>query len=111
MTTITTTTNVEIIEIDQNNEMCQQIDNWSDGHWYGNFEEAGVSACYVAIENKIPIAFQTVNIDGLCIAIEVHPKYQRKGIARQLVEESNCWRPERNEHPSFWSKMQEEFGW
>ena len=80
--------------------------------WWSDFEEAGIEALFVAFDdNDSPIGFQTVDRDGLCVAIEVSEKYQGKGIARMLVEESGCWRPADNQCPDFWEKMAEEFGW
>lgn len=103
--------NIEIHTIDQDSEYAEQINNWSCGLWWGDFEEARIEACYVAFDGDSPIGFQTVNNDGFCTAIEVNPKYQGQGIASMLVEESGCWRPDRNENPEFWSAMKEKYGY
>jgi GNAT superfamily N-acetyltransferase len=79
--------------------------NWA-GLWWGDFEEAGVSRCYFAFEGDEVVGFQTVNGDGLCVAIEVKSAYQGQGIARSLVEESGCYKPERNECPEFWDNLE-----
>lgn len=80
--------------------------------WWSDFSEAGVEDCYVAFDEEGDVlGFQTINNDGLCIAIEVRPSYQGIGVASTLVEESGCWRPEQDENPDFWVAMQEKFGW
>lgn len=80
--------------------------------WWSDFEEAGIDRLFVAFDDEDDVVgFQTVNRDGLCVAIEVVESAQGQGVGRALVEESNCWRPDRNEHPEFWAKMEEEFGW
>lgn len=104
------TTTIEIHEIEQDSEVATQINSWS-ALWWPDFEEAGIDRCYVAFDGDFSIGFQTVDRDGLCTAIEVHPKYQGQGIATALVEESNCWKPDRNENPEFWAAMEEKFGW
>lgn len=104
-------TQIEVYEIDQDSEYAEQIDKWSCGLWWSDFEEADIKACYIAVKRDRPVGFQTVNSDGLCIAIEVDPQYQGQGIASQLIKESGCWRPDRNENPEFWSAIQENFGW
>lgn len=97
---------MEIVQISQNTEYAAQINEWSCGLWYPDFEEAGVEKCFVVLEdNGQPIAYQTVSPDYLCVAIEVAPDYQEKGIAWALIEESNCWKPERNECPEFWEAI------
>lgn len=87
------------------------ISQWSIGLWWGDFEEAGIERCYVAFDGDTPIGFQTVDGDGLCTAIEVHPDYQGKGIAAMLIEESGCYRPDQNENPEFWATMEERYGY
>lgn len=86
------------------------IREWS-ALWWGDFEEAGIERCYVAFDGDVPVGFQTVDGDGLCTAIEVHPDYQGKGVALALIEESGCYRPDRNENPRFWEKMEEKYGY
>ena len=102
---------IEIYTINQDSEYATQIDYWSCGLWWGDFEEANINACYVAFDGDRPVGFQTVNTDGLCTAIEVHPDYQGQGIASALVEESGCWQPDRNENKEFWATIEEKFGW
>lgn len=82
-----------------------EIEAWSI-LWWSDLEEAGVTSMFVAFDGDKPVGFQTVNIDGLCVAIEVKDDYQGKGIARELVEESGCIKPERNGHKSFWDRFQ-----
>ena len=106
---MTLITKIKIFEIGQG-EYSKQIKAWSCGLWWEDFEEAAISRCLVAIEGDIPVAFQTINGDGRCVAIEVHPDYQGQGIASALVEESGCYRPERNENSEFWAAMAEKFG-
>lgn len=80
--------------------------------WWSDFEEAGVDRLFVAFDDEDDvIGFQTINRDGLCVAIEVIESAKGQGVGRLLVEESNCWRPEQNECPEFWAKMAEELGW
>lgn len=102
---------IEIYTINQDSEHAAQIDSWSCGLWWGDFEEANIETCYAAFDGEKPVAFQTVNTDGFCTAIEVHPDYQGQGIASKLVEESGCWQPDRNENKGFWSAMEKKFGW
>lgn len=73
--------------------------------WYGNLKEAGVENVYLAFLNGEIVGFLTGNIDGLCVAIEVLPDYQGKGIGSALVKKSGCWEPEQNECAEFWGKM------
>jgi GNAT superfamily N-acetyltransferase len=102
---------IEIQAIDQDLKYTIEIDKWSCGLWWADFDEAGINICYVALQGDRPVGFQTINHDGFCIAIEVDAEFQGKGIASMLVEESGCWRPDRNENPGFWTAMKEKFGW
>ena len=80
--------------------------------WWSDFQEAGIDSLYVAFSDEDEvIGFQTVNEDGLCIAIEVIKSAQGQGVGRELVKESGCWKPDDNQAPEFWEKMSEEFGW
>lgn len=112
-TDTTAATKIEVYELDLDNDhrsLFEQINNWSCGLWWGDFEEAHIDRCYVAFTgDDTPVGFLTVNADGFCVAIEVHPDYQGQGIGLQLVEESGCYRPDRNECPEFWKKVQEKF--
>lgn len=99
------------IDSDLFEECISEIDSWSCGLWWGDFEEAGIERCYIAFDGDLPVGFQTINNDGLCVAIEVRPQYQGQGIASALVEESGCYRPDRNENPDFWAAMAEKFGY
>ena len=105
--------NIEIYEqneIEGFEEYALQIDTWSCGLWWGDFEEAGIERCYFAFDGDQVVGFQTVNFDGYCTAIEVHPKYRGQGIAWALIEESGCDHPDRNENPEFWSAIEKKFG-
>ncbi len=73
--------------------------------WWDDLDEAGVNSAYVAYLDGELVGFQTVNADGRCVAIEVLDEYQGKGVARALIEESGCYRPERNENPDFWGAI------
>lgn len=95
-------------DIEGFDEYAAEIDKWSS-LWWGDFEEAGIEHCYIAFDGDSPVAFQTVNQDGLCVAIEVKSEYQGEGIAGMLVEESGCYRPERDECPEFWIAMEEKY--
>ncbi len=92
-------------------DFSKKIDKWSCGLWWGNFEEAGIEKCYVAVEEKTgtPVGFQTLNIDHQTIAIEVHPEHRGKGLAFLLIEESNSTTPERDENHSFWESVKQKF--
>jgi len=80
--------------------------------WWSEFEEAGIERVWLAEDSQGDVVgFLTANADGLCVAVEVIPSAQGQGVARSLVEESNCWRPDRDENPEFWAKMADEFGW
>lgn len=50
------------------------------------------------------VGFQTVNLDGLCVAIEVIDDFLGRGVATQLVEGSGCWEPEDDCCPEFLEK-------
>jgi GNAT superfamily N-acetyltransferase len=79
--------------------------------WWSDFEEAGIERLWLAEDDEGDVVgFLTANGDGHCVAIEVIESAQGRGIARALVEESNCWKPDRDECPEFWAKMAEEFG-
>ncbi len=45
-----------------------------------------------------------------CLKSAQNQQYKGQGIGRALVQESGCYRPDRNECPEFWAKMTEEFG-
>jgi GNAT superfamily N-acetyltransferase len=98
------------IEIYEKNEIgdfegcSKSISDWAN-LWYEDLEEAGVEHCFVAFDEDTPIAFQTVNLDGFCVAIEVHSDYQGKGIALELIKESGANKPERNENTEFWESI------
>lgn len=105
---------VNIIEIGVDNVVTYspEINNWSIGLWWDDFEEAGVEKCFLAIESYTGsvVAFQTINIDNQTIAIEVAPDYRKRGIAFQLISESGSITPETNENPEFWEKVARAFG-
>ena len=92
-------------------------DNWCEGDeypsglWWPDFEEAGIERCFIAWVGDDVAGFITIDGDGLCTAIEVKTKFQGRGVARSLVEESNCWKPADDQNPEFWAKMADEFGW
>ena len=91
-------------------EYAAEINKWSIGLWFDDFEEAGIEKCYIAFDGDDAVGFQTIDADGCCTAIEVKCDYQRKGIAAALIEESGCYRPDRNENPEFWSVIEERYG-
>jgi GNAT superfamily N-acetyltransferase len=100
---------IEIYTITENSQYSAIIDKWSCGLWWNNFEEAGIEFCFVAYHNDMPIGFQTINSDNRCIAIEVHPDYQGRGIASKLIQESGCYIPDRNENKEFWERIKEKY--
>jgi GNAT superfamily N-acetyltransferase len=75
--------------------------------WWGEFDEAGIESCWVALDSDRVVGFQSINADGHCVAIEVLPELQGQGIATALVQYTGCDRPERNECPEFWAKFEE----
>jgi GNAT superfamily N-acetyltransferase len=79
--------------------------------WVEDFETAMIDSCWIAFDGDRPVAFQTVNGDGLCVAIEVADEYLGQGIGSALVEESGCYRPEDNQCEEFWEKMEEIYGY
>lgn len=99
---------IESYNVDTINERQIQLltckFQWSN-LWWSDLEEAGVENLYVASINCNIVGFMTVSIDNECVAIEVHPEFQGKGIARKLIEESECYKPERNENPEFWAAV------
>lgn len=97
----------DIIDFDY---YVSQVEFKSYGLWYGDLEEAGIDRVYFAFDDDEVVGFQTINSDGFCVAIETFESHQGRGIARALIEESGCYRPERNENREFWLKMEEIFG-
>lgn len=108
---MTTTAAIQIAEFNQ----CQidlALMESEFSLWWSDWEEAGIECCYLALnEEGDVVGFQTINIDGLCIAIEVKEGFQGQGIGSMLIESSGCWNPDRNECPEFWESMQEKYGW
>lgn len=107
---MTTTTAIEVQQF-----TVEEFDEYFDHEmfegfslWYEDLEEAEVESLYVAYDGDKIIGFQTVNADNRCIAIEA--VRQGKGIGTALVEASSCYKPERNEAPEFWEKMNEIYG-
>lgn len=102
---------INIVEIDASEavDYCAEINTWTIGLWWDNFEEAGVERCFLAFESDRVVGFQTVNIDGETIAIEVKDDYQGKGIAYKLISESGSTTPEDDQNPEFWSKVANDF--
>ncbi len=103
---------IEQLDLDEVGTVSKEIEDWSMGLWYGNtiedMEDAGIERIYVAYDDDANIiGFQTISIDGLCVAIEVHPDWRCKGVATAIIDESYCYRPERNENEPFWEKMEE----
>lgn len=101
-------TELEIYEYNQD-EIDETWFEWSCGLWWSDFEEARIERCYIAWKGDEVVGFQTVNFDGSCVAIE--SRYPGQGIGKALVEESGCWKPDRNECPEFWAKIADEFGY
>lgn len=73
--------------------------------WWSDLEEAGIESVFFALDGDRVIGFQTLNIDGKCVAIEVDAEYQGRGVATALVEFSGGYRPESNENPEFWEAI------
>lgn len=95
--------------IDGFKEYCQGIEAWSCGLWVEDFEAAGIEDCYLAFDGDDVVGFQTVSADSLCVAIEVRDDMRGNGIATALINESGCYRPERNENPGFWTTVETSF--
>jgi GNAT superfamily N-acetyltransferase len=109
----TTAAQVEVYEmsdISGFDDYAQQVAGWSIGLWFGDFEVSGVDRCYFAFDGDDVVGFQTVDGDGKCTAIEVKADWQGRGVSSALIEESGCYRPDRNENPEFWAAMEEKFG-
>jgi GNAT superfamily N-acetyltransferase len=94
----------------------EQLNSWSIGLWFPDFEESNAERCYLVFDESensedqdFPVGFQTINGDGNCVAIEVHPDHQGKGLALRLIEESGCYEPDRDENPEFWATVKEKF--
>jgi GNAT superfamily N-acetyltransferase len=77
--------------------------------WYSDLEGAAVERVWIAEQGGKVVGFLTANADRMCVAIEATAEGQ--GIGTALVEESGVWRPEQNECPKFWARMEEKFGW
>lgn len=77
--------------------------------WYSDLKEAGIESIWLAESEGEIIGFLSANADGLCVAIESIDPGQ--GVGTALVQGSGIWRPEQNECPEFWEKMEEKFGW
>lgn len=86
-------------------------DEWCDsaeyptGLWWSDFEEAGVEKCFIAWIGDEVVGWQTVNIDGLCVGIEVKTRFQGQGVARALIKESGCRQPADDQNPDFWESV------
>ena len=80
---------------------CTKEELESDG--YG-----GTLDYYMAIVDDLPVGYMIINGDWRCLAIEVKDEFLEQGIARKLVETSECFFPEDNQCPEFWEKMQVE---
>lgn len=109
----TATAQIEVYEmsdIDNFEGYAEQVASWSIGLWFDDFEEAGIERCYFAFRGDEVVGFQTVDCDGKCTAIEVKSEWQGRGVSSALIEESGCYRPDRNENPEFWAAMEEKFG-
>lgn len=105
---MTTATAIEIYlyNVDEiTAKMNEEISQWSNGLWWEDLEEAGVDRVALAWDGDDIIGYQTISIDGLCVAIEVKESHMGQGISRNLIEESGCNRPERNENPEFWEAV------
>lgn len=108
---------LEIYTLSANSEnfdkYSEQINEWSNGLWFPDFEEAGIADCYLVFDESedadFCIGYQTVNVDGLCVAIEVNENHQGRGIARMLIEESGSYQPEDDQNPEFWAWAEENF--
>ena len=87
-------------------EINDDLSNWSM-LWYEDLEEAGIVSVVLAWDGNDIVAFQSINCDNRCVAIEVKDSHQGQGISRLLIEESGCYKPERNENPSFWEHVAE----
>jgi len=81
--------------------ISEELNNWSM-LWYEDLEEAGVSSLVLAWDGDDIVGFQSINSDNRCVAIEVKDSHQGQGISRLMIEESGCYKPERNENPEFW---------
>lgn len=97
---------LKIIEVEAR-EIEESQMAWSCGLWYGDFEEAGITRCLVLVDesNNLPVGFQSINIDGQTVAIEIKAEYQGKGLAKMLIGESGSYKPERNENKAFWDSV------
>lgn len=82
-------------------ELGSKVKDWSS-LWWPDWDEAGVEQCLTATLDDKVVGFITISGDNKCIAIEVHPDFQGKGIARRLCNESGCYRPEYNTNKDFW---------
>jgi len=62
---------------------------------------------YLFVDDETVAGFQTINDSCECLGIEVKEEFRGRGIARELIEESevNVPHPQLNDNPDFWDKM------
>lgn len=99
----TATAKIQIWEYSRD-EIKDSWFEWSCGLWWPDFEEAGIEQCFIAWDGDDVVGYQTIDADGLCVAIEV--KEPGNGIGTALVAESGCTAPKENECPEFWEKFE-----
>lgn len=99
-----------VIEEFNRDDLQDEDFDWSDGHWWSDWDEANIQCCFVALDirgNERVVGFLTMDGNRDCVAIEVHPEYQKQGIAKALVTEAWCFAPRENSCPEFWAKAQQ----
>lgn len=97
----------EFVEIDDDQQMTDDLHNWSD-LWFDEWDQTDIEEIYLCWDDNDIVAFQTVNLCGLTTAIEVKEGHRGQGIARLLIEKSGSCKPDRNANPLFWGKIESE---
>ncbi len=88
-------------------ELTANFDLWLDREECSPVWQYEKAYLFVDDETETVAGFQTVNDSCECLGIEVKEEFRGRGIARQLIEESevNIPHPQLNDNPDFWDKM------
>lgn len=99
----------DFIETDDDGQMSDDINSWSIGLWFDDWDRTDVEKIYLAWDDNDIVGFQTVNSSFKTTAIEVKESYRGQDISIKLIEYSECYEPDRNENPEFWARVASEY--